>query len=255
MELGLKDKTALITGGSKGIGRAIAEEFAREGCNIVLVARTAADLEATRSALSQNTDVRINIFSADLSEKGGIDRLIDMYPNVDILINNAGAIPAGSLLVISDEQWRAGWELKVFGFINMCRAYYAKMKARRAGVIVNVIGAAVETLDPSYICGVTGNAALSAFTRSLGSESVRNGVRVVGVSPGPVSTERLLNFVRTKTADTSESNLPFKHLPFGRPAAPAEIAAATAFLASERSGYSSGCILIIDGGMHRLLAP
>ena len=253
MDLKLAGKTALITGASKGIGRAAAETLAAEGCNVILVARTAADLEAAKSAIVRKTNVRVDTVAADLSDSANVTRLARDFPDIDILVNNAGAIPGGTLLDVDEARWRAAWDLKVFGYVNMCRAFYALMRARGAGVIVNVVGNAAQTHDPEYICGVAGNAALSAFTQSLGSVSVRDGVRVVAVSPGPVATDRLVNLMRKKAQDRTGSaenwrDL-FKPLPFARAASPEEIGAAIAFLASEHSGYTSGSVVTIDAGL------
>lgn len=253
MDLKLAGKTALITGASKGIGRATANVLAEEGCNVILIARTAADLAAAQAEIARKSNVRVDVFAADLSDSANVDKIAAAFPAVDILVNNAGAIPGGNLLEIDEARWRAAWNLKVFGYINMCRAYYAHMKKRRAGVIVNVIGAAAQTRDPDYICGVAGNASLAAFSQSLGSASVRDGVRVVAIHPGPVATDRLITLMRKKaldkTGDPENWRDLVKPLPFGRASTPEEIAGAVAFLASERSGYTSGSIVTIDAGI------
>jgi 3-oxoacyl-[acyl-carrier protein] reductase len=253
MDLKLAGKTALITGASKGIGRATAHAMAEEGCNVVLVARTAADLKAAQAEIARKSNVRVDVFAADLSDSANVDKIAAAFPGIDILVNNAGAIPGGNLIEIDEKRWRAAWDLKVFGYINMCRAYYALMKKRGAGVIVNVIGAAAQTKDPEYICGVAGNAALAAFSQSLGSASVRDGVRVVALHPGPVATDRLVTLMRKKaqdkTGDPENWRDLVKPLPFGRAAQPEEIAAAITFLASERSGYTSGSVVTIDAGI------
>ena len=141
----------------------------------------------------------------------------------------------------------------MFGYVNMCRAFYALMKKRGSGVIVNVIGAAAQTKDPDYICGVAGNASLAAFSQSLGSASVRDGVRVMALHPGPVATDRLVGLMRKKAQDKTgdpETWRDFvKPLPFGRAAHPEEIANMVVFLASERSGYTSGSVVTIDAGI------
>ena len=159
MDLKLAGKTALITGGSKGIGRATAEIFAAEGCNVIIVSRSADALAAAKSAITQKSNVRVDTVAADLSDSKNVDRLAREFPGIDILVNNAGAIPGGSLLNVDEATWRKAWDLKVFGYVNMCRAFYALMKARGSGVIVNVVGNAADTHDPDYICGVAGNAA------------------------------------------------------------------------------------------------
>ena len=253
MDLKLAGKTALITGASKGIGRATANVLAEEGCNVILVARTAADLAAAQAEIARKSNVRVDVFAADLSDSANVDKIAAAFPDVDILVNNAGAIPGGNLIEIDEARWRAAWNLKVFGYINMCRAYYAHMKKRQAGVIVNVIGAAAQTRDPDYICGVAGNASLAAFSQSLGNASVRDGVRVVAIHPGPVATDRLITLMRKRaqdrTGDAENWRDLVKPMPFGRAASPEEIASAVAFLASERSGNTSGSVVTIDAGI------
>jgi NAD(P)-dependent dehydrogenase (short-subunit alcohol dehydrogenase family) len=253
MDLKIAGKTALITGASKGIGRAAAEVMAAEGCNVILVARTAVDLDAAKSAIVRKANVRVDTVAADLSVSANVDQLAKDFPKVDILVNNAGAIPGGTLLDVDEARWRAAWDLKVFGYINMCRAFYALMKVRKAGTIINVVGNAAQTHDPEYVCGVAGNAALTALTQSLGSISHRDGVRVVAISPGPVATDRLIGLMRKKaqdrTGDAENWRDLFKPLPFGRASSPNEIGAAIAFLASELSGYTSGAVMVIDAGL------
>jgi NAD(P)-dependent dehydrogenase (short-subunit alcohol dehydrogenase family) len=253
MDLKLGGKTALITGGSKGIGRATAEILAAEGCNVIIVSRSADSLAAAKAAIAQKSNVRVDTVAADLSDSRNVDQLAKDFPDIDILVNNAGAIPGGTLLDVSEETWRKAWDLKVFGYVNMCRAFYALMKARKAGIIVNVVGNAADTHDPEYICGVAGNAALTAFTQSLGSVSAKDGVRVVALSPGPVETDRLITLMKKKAKDRtgSEDNWKdlLKPLPFGRGATAEEIGAAIAFIASDHSGYTSGSVVTIDAGL------
>jgi NAD(P)-dependent dehydrogenase (short-subunit alcohol dehydrogenase family) len=253
MDLELAGKRAVITGGSKGIGRAVAEALADEGCDVLLAARDPAALAEAAAAIRARRQVNVTTFSADLSHHEAVLRLAEAAAAPDILVNNAGAIPGGDLLSIDDSTWRAAWDLKVFGFISLCRAVYPAMAARRAGVIVNVIGAAGEKLDPNYIAGSMGNAGLMAFTRALGRASTADGLRVVGINPGPVATQRIERLLRTRAekqlGDGGRWREYFDKMPFGRPADPGEIAAAVAFLASPRSGYTSGTILTIDGGM------
>lgn len=252
MDLKLSGKTALITGASKGIGRAAARALAAEGCSLVLVSRTAADLEALKAEITGTTHVHVMTAALDVADSRNVTKLARDYSTINILINNAGAIPGGNLLEMDEARWRAAWELKVFGYINMCRAFYPLMRGWKSGVIINVLGNAAITRDSEYICGVTGNAALEAFTQSLGSVSARDGVRVVAVHPGPTSTDRLVGLMRKKAQDRTGSadNWPelVKPLPFGRAGTPEEIGAAIAFLASEQSGYTSGAVLTLDGG-------
>ncbi len=253
MDLKLAGKRALITGASKGIGRATADVLAAEGCHLVLVARTGVDLETARREIAAVSSVRIDIVAADVAKGTTVERLARDFPDVDILVNNAGAIPGGTLLEIDEARWRAAWDLKVFGYINMCRAFYAAMKGRRGGVIVNIIGATAQSYDPHLICSTVGNAALTALTRSLGSVSAKDGVRVVAINPGLVTTDRMVTVLKKRAQDITGDGASWpdlvKSLPFGRAGTPAEIAATVAFLASEHSGYTSGTVLVIDAGL------
>jgi NAD(P)-dependent dehydrogenase (short-subunit alcohol dehydrogenase family) len=252
MDLQLGGKRALITGGSKGIGRATADVLADEGCDVTLVARDAALLEQAAGAIRARRQVNVQVIPADLSSDETVHRVAAEAGEIDILVNNAGAIPPGDLLSVDNETWRRAWDLKVFGFISFCRSVYPRMAARKSGVIVNVVGAAGEKFPPGYIAGATGNASLMAFTRALGRQSPADGVRVVGINPGPVATDRLIMLQRDRAAktlgDAERWQELFSGMPFGRAATPAEIAYAVAFLASPRSGYTSGTILTIDGG-------
>jgi NAD(P)-dependent dehydrogenase (short-subunit alcohol dehydrogenase family) len=239
MDLGLKGRRALVTGASRGIGRACAEALAAEGCTVLGASRTIAPGPLARQA--------------DLSRRGEAEALAAWAGELDILVNNAGAIPGGDLARVDEETWRRAWDLKVFGYVNLTRAVYARMKARGGGVIVNILGNAGERLNPSYIAGSTANAGLMAFTRALGGTSHADGIRVVGINPGPVATDRLIGLYRqmaqAKLGDAARYEELFREMSFGRPARAEEIAWAVAFLASERSAYTSGCVLTIDGGL------
>ena len=251
MDLHLAGKRALVTGGSKGIGRAAATALAAEGCTLLLAARDPAALDEAATAIRGRHQVQVTTFTADLSQSADVDRLAAAAGPLDILVNNAGAIPPGTLLQVDEAKWRAAWDLKVFGFINLTRALYPALKLRQ-GVVVNVIGAAGESFDPNYVAGSTGNAALMAFTRALGRAAPKDGMRVVGINPGPVSTDRLIMLLRARAerelGDAARWAEMTAGMAFGRAASPEEIGDAVAFLASPRSGYTTGTILTINGG-------
>ena len=252
MDLNLRGKRVLITGGSKGLGLAIAHRFAAEGCDLHLASRTKAALEEAADAIRRQHAVKVNVLAIDLAKPGFAGRVAEACGDVDILVNNAGDVPSGSLETVDEEKWRAGWDSKVFNYINLSREYFRRMKARGAGVIVNVTGIAGDLLDASYIAGSVGNAAMAAFTKALGSTSHKFGVRVVGVNPGPCATERFEKLARAKAqeryGDSERWREGMSTLPFGRAATPDEIAAAVVFLASPLSAYTTGAILTIDGG-------
>src|SRR5712692_1617504 len=153
MDLGLRGRKALVTGASKGIGRACAEVLAEEGCDIVLVSRTAADLEAVRAKIAGEHNVAVRFYALDLSDGRNVDRLAADCADTDILINNAGAIPGGNIAQIDEARWRQAWDLKVFGYINMTRRFYALMAARGRGTIINILGSAAENPDFNYVAG------------------------------------------------------------------------------------------------------
>ncbi|MBI0538001.1 SDR family oxidoreductase [Roseomonas sp. KE2513] len=250
MELQLSGKCALVTGASKGIGKAIALGLAAEGCALTLVSRDEAALRCAAEEIVEQGGPIPRVIPADLSHQAEVERVASEAGDLDILVNNAGAIPAGNLLDVDDATWRAAWDLKVFGTIGLSRAFYPVLKASR-GVIINIIGAAGERMNPDYIAGSSGNAALMAFTRSLAIGAAKDGIRVMGINPGPVATERnevLLRARATKELGDAERWREFQTtMPFGRAATVEEIAAAATFLASSRSGYTSGSILTING--------
>ncbi len=251
MDLHLAGKRALITGGSKGIGLATALVLAEEGCDLVLVSRDASALASALEAVRSRRQVGVQVIAADLSRHAEVERVAAEAGPLDLLVNNAGAIPAGDLQAVGDAAWRSAWDLKVFGYIGLTRALYPRLAERR-GVVVNVIGAAGEYFDPNYITGSTGNAALMAFTRSLGKAAPKDGMRVVGINPGPVGTGRIETLLRARAlrefGDEERWQDYTRTMAFGRPATPEEIGSAVAFLASPRSGYTTGTILTIDGG-------
>jgi NAD(P)-dependent dehydrogenase (short-subunit alcohol dehydrogenase family) len=242
-----------VTGASKGLGLAAAKGFAAEGCNLRLSSRSADKLEHNAAELRNAYGVDVQFWPLDLSLPAARAELIAANPDIDILINNAGQIPGGSIEDVDDEAWRAGWELKVYGYINFTREYLKLMRARGKGVIVNMIGAAGESLDYEYAAGAVGNASLMAFTRAIGSRSIDYGVRVVGINPGPTDTDRI-GFLSRKKAkemfgDEKEYTRFYKNYPLERPATVDEVTPTVLFLASDLSSYTSGAIVTINGGM------
>jgi 3-oxoacyl-[acyl-carrier protein] reductase len=254
MDLQLTGARVLVTGGSRGIGLGIAQAFAREGCDLVLAARSQQALDAAAQAVRAAGGRQVETVALALGERGAAESLASRAADIDILVNNAGAIPGGSLQEVGEQAWRDSWDLKVFGYINLARAYMPRMTARpRGGVIVNIIGAAGETLDPAYIAGSVGNAALMAFTRAVGSTSIEENVRMVGINPGPVGTDRhqaiLKQKARARFGDEARWPELLAGLPYGRAARVEEIAAAAVMLASPLSAYTSGAVLTVDAGL------
>lgn len=250
MDLGLKGRKVLVTGASQGIGEGLARAFAEEGCDLLLVARSGARLESLAGALREQHGVAVDMFAIDMTAPGAISEVAAFGADADVLVNNAGSIPGGNLWQVDESAWRNGWELKVFGYIHLTRLMYTAMKARGAGVILNNIGNGGENFDFDYIAGTTGNAALMAFTRALGGRSLDDGIRVLGINPGPVDTERIRKVLSARAGETGDGvQAALDRMPLRRPATVAEVADLFVYLASDRSRYTSGTIITVDGGL------
>ncbi len=252
MDLYLGGKTAIVTGGSKGIGAGVAQGLAAEGCAVHIVSRTLVELEKTAARISEDTGATVTPHATDLSNSANIADMLNAIGTPDILVNNAGAIPAGNLQDIDEDRWREAWDLKVFGYINMCRVFYAAMKERGHGTIINVTGLAAERTDANYVAGTAGNAGLNAFTRAVGGKSLNDGVRILSVSPGPVETERLVALMKTRAkaefGDPDRWQSYLANLPLGRAASVREVADVVVFMASERANFVNGSVVTVDGG-------
>ena len=244
----------MITGASKGIGLGCAVALAREGCDVALAARSADVLaKAAGEVESAAPESMVTTHAVDLSTAEGRQTLLAETIGdglVDIWVNNAGAIPGGDIVTVDDTTWRDAWDLKVFGYIDLCRAIYPLLSARGSGVIVNVIGAASLRPQPSYIAGAVGNSGLVAMTAALGSRSLREGVRVVAVNPGLIITDRMGDLLRRQAVDEWGDESRWEEL---IPADPApgtleQVADVVAFLASDRASHVSGTSITIDGG-------
>jgi len=252
MDLGLAGHSALITGASKGIGAGLARVLAAEGCHLHLAARDGAAMEALAADLSGTYGIEATVHVADLGSSEAMTRLDAAAGDYDILFNNAGDIPAGTIMDVTDDAIRRGFDLKVFGYITLSRAFLSRRKGR-GGVIVNVIGNSGENWDAAYFAGSTGNAALMSFTKAIGGRSLNDGFRVVGVNPGPVATDRMIKIMKRKAIDMLGDESRWEELhdkyPGKRPATVQEVADLCAFLASPRAGYITGTVVTIDGGI------
>ena len=253
MDLKLAGRTTLVTGASRGIGRAIARVLAEEGCHLRLAARDGAGLETFASELRARHGVDVVVHARDLSITAEVEALGAACGDVDILVNNAGDIPTGTLANLDSAAWRRGWDLKVFGFIDLTRIILPRMTERGHGVILNVIGSAAESPNPQYIAGCVGNAALNTFTDCLGAESMRHGVRVVAVNPGPIMSDRHKAHVMERAERILGDANRYMELeavfPAGRSGHVEEVADAVAFLVSDRASHISGAALRIDAGL------
>ncbi|HEX4411402.1 MAG TPA: short-chain dehydrogenase/reductase [Xanthobacteraceae bacterium] len=251
MDLELKGQSVLITGASKGIGLACAELFAREGAQVIITGRDAARLAVSADTLRASGSEPA-IFVGDLGLSADRDRLFAAHPAIDVLINNAGAIPGGNLFDVSLDRWIEAWQLKVFGYIHLTKLYLEAMKRQGSGVIINIIGMAGQEPRWDYVCGAVGNAGLIALTKAVGAKSVDWNVRVVGINPAATRTDRIETLLRKKSLDNVGDEERWREslatLPFGRLAEPSEIADLALVMASPRASYLSGTVIDVDAG-------
>jgi len=237
MDLRLKGKSVLVTGGSKGIGLACAKAFVAEGCRVHLAARDPQRLQKAKTDLGGD----VTTHSVDLRDGAALKTLAKDCGDVDILVNNAGDIPGGTIETLDEAKWRHAWELKVFGFINLTRELYPRLKTRK-GVIVNVIGMAGEHGTFEYICGATANAGLANFTKALGRGYAQHGVRVVGVHPPSTRTDRIITLMKAQAKVKFGDENRYEEL-MGNVIEPEQVGDAVCFLASPRAGQLSGVML------------
>lgn len=254
MELGFSGKSALITGASRGIGLATAERFAEEGIGTLhLAARSEEGLEKARRQIMEAFGTQVEVHAFDLSKTENVLRLAKECGHLDILVNNAADSKPGPLDQLTDKDWRDSLDMKIFSYMTLTREVYAQMKKHGAGVIINDIGNSGENWDANYIVGTTGNAAMMAFTRALGGRSLDEGIRVIGVNPGPVATDRMIKLMKRRALDWFDDERRWEELfdkyPAKRAGTPFEVADLIVWLASERASYITGTIVTIDGGI------
>ena len=260
MDLGLRGKTALVTGGSKGIGRAVARTLAAEGVRVAICSRDATMLKQAAADIERATSGHVDVVPGDLSRRDEVARVaaeaLARLGRLDILVNNAGAIKGGDFLATPDEEWLEGWSLKLLGYIRMAREVLPHMQRQGGGRIVNVVGAAARNPAPTYMMGGTANAALINFTKALADLGARSKVLVTGVSPGPVKTERWDSLMAQQAKAAGQDFETYvrersQELPLGRIALPEEVADVVCFLASERASFLTGITITVDGGITR----
>ncbi|HUK37192.1 MAG TPA: SDR family oxidoreductase [Vicinamibacterales bacterium] len=257
MDLKLSGKVAVVTGASRGIGRAIAQTLANEGMKLTLAARSKEQLDELAASLETECLVQ----AVDLREPEAAPRVIDAtmkkFGTIDLLVNNAGATKRGDFFELTDSDWADGFALKFFGAMRLSRAAWVPL-SRSRGTIVNIIGVGGRTGNADFTIGGSVNAAGRLLTKALADRGVKDGVRVNAINPGFIKTERLTVRVRSFA---EEHKLPLaeaetqlaKATGVARFGEPEEIAAAVAFLASPVCGFCHGSLLDIDGGQTRTL--
>lgn len=257
MDLKLRGKVVVITGASRGIGRAAAGIFAEEGARLVLAARSRDLLELAAS----QTSGEVLTVADDLRHADAPGRLIDAamahFGRIDVLVNNAGATRRGSALELGEEDWQDGFALKFYGAVRCSRAAWPHLKAA-GGSIVNTVGVGGRTASADFAIGGAVNAALLNLTKSLAALGTRDGVRVNAANPGSIATERLERRVQSLAVERNISveaaaQAMANRLGVDRFGTPAEAARVIAFLASPAASYCHGAIVDVDGGQTRTL--
>jgi NAD(P)-dependent dehydrogenase (short-subunit alcohol dehydrogenase family) len=262
MDLRLAGKTALITGGSAGIGLACAHMLVSEGVDVAIAARdperltAAAEVLRGTAAKRGGAPVRLHTVSADLAKAEDVERtareVAETFGRIDILINNAGSAMGGPFLELPDSAYLNAWTLKLLGYIRMTRAVVPAMIARRDGRIVNIVGGAARYPVPTFLSGSTGNAAIVNFTRGVSKELAPHNVRINAISPGTTQTERgdrLLQAEVTAERTLEQAReLRLDRIPLHRITQPDEIAAMAALIVSDRMATMTGAEVLVDGG-------
>jgi 3-oxoacyl-[acyl-carrier protein] reductase len=258
MDLGIRDRRAIVTGGSRGIGRETARALLEAGARVLICARTAAMLEQARAELADKTGGTVVAVAGDMAAEADVERVVSeagrRLGGVDILVNNAGQMYSGRFDALTEAGLRTQLETKLFGFSRAIRLVLPEMKARRWGRIVNVIGGAGKEPDPYMLGSGIVNSALLNLTKSLSTELGEDNVLVNAVCPGWVDTgmwRRNAEGLRAELRAGSEDEarrLAARKNALGRFGRPEELAAAIAFLCSERASFITGVSLNVDGG-------
>ncbi len=262
MDLGLKDKVALVAAASQGLGRAVAEELAAEGASLVLCARNPSTQAETAAAIADSSGAHVLAVPTDVTDVDQIARLVesadDRFGRIDILVTNAGGPPAGRFEQLSREQWEQATRLTLYSAIELARQVLPGMKERRWGRILNITSIAVKQPVDNLMLSNSLRAGLTGFARTLANEVAAYGVTVNNILPGYTRTERLEDLARMMADKQGISPAEFRakwehEIPMGRLGEPREFAALAAFLVSDRASYITGTSIQVDGGWIRSL--
>src|ERR1043165_2230366 len=257
MDLGLKERAALVAAASRGLGHAVAAELAAEGASLILCARGAETLDKVAEKMQRETNVPIMAIAGDVAKAEDVKRIVDAglkrFGHIDVLVTNAGGPPAGRFENLSGSDWDAAVSLTLKSVLELTRAVLPGMKERRWGRILNVTSIAVKQPVDNLILSNSLRAAVTGFARTLANEVAPFCITVNNILPGYTRTDRVEELARaiSESEGISEAEARSRwetQIPMGRLGEPREFAALAAFLASERASYITGTSITVDGG-------
>jgi len=260
MDLGLKGRVALVAAASRGLGKAIAWELAREGVDVTICARGKEQLKQAAEEIARSTTSRVLAIAADVTVAkevtGLVTAVLEQFGRLDILVNNAGGPPPGSFLTFSDEDWRRALELNLISTARLTRAVIPTMRANRWGRIINITSVAVKQPIPDLVLSNAARSGVIGLAKTLALELASDGITVNSVCPGFTLTERVQQLAQVRAEREGKSVEEIlaayeRQIPMGRLGRPEELAALVTFLASERASYITGTAIQVDGGFVR----
>ncbi|WP_100373019.1 SDR family oxidoreductase [Bacillus sp. FJAT-45037] len=257
MELGLKDKSVIVLASSKGLGKASALEFAKEGANVMLASRNLEELTVAASEVEKETGIKLNVQVCDVTKPEDIKNLVkttaDLYGTVDVLVNNAGGPPAGGFDAFEDDQWQYAFELNLLSFIRAIREVLPYMRKQGGGRIVNIASSSIKEPVDGLILSNTFRTGIVGLSKSLAKELGSDQILINTVGPGRIGTDRVAELDQIRA---DKLNLSYEEgkkqmeqaIPIGRYGTPAEFAKMIVFLGSFANTYVTGQSLVVDGG-------
>ena len=260
MDLGLKDKVAIVGGASKGLGRASAQVLAEEGAKITICSRTSTDLEQAAKEIRESTGAEVLTYAADLDKLSSITGLINAtvseFGTLDILVNNSGGPPLARSADATEEQWETAVQRSLIFFGRMCRESLPHLKESGSGRIINILASTVYNPIPNLALSGATRMGVVAYAKSLADEGGRDGILVNNVCPGSILSDRMLSNVTSRANELGISvedalALRAEDTAVGRVGEPVELANLVAFLASDKSTYITGTTILVDGGLVR----
>lgn len=257
MDLGLTNKVVLVVASSKGLGKAVAKELAKEGANVMLTSRSAESLKKAAEEIQEEAKGKIAYFPADITKPEDIKSLVketrEKLGKIDVLVNNAGGPPSGNFLDFDDEDWEKAFQLNLFSYIRLIREVLPDLK-QEGGKILNIASSSVKAVLPNLILSNTFRNGINDLSKSLAIELAPDKILVNTIGPGRIATDRIQELDQAKAEAqnrsleevTEESE---KSIPAGRYGEPEEFAKAAVFLVSGANTYVTGQSLLVDGGM------